>query len=598
MKKLFIILISILLLASACRAATLNKIIRKETKDRLQLILDISGEAKYSVKKGNSYTVISIPGLQPLPSVPTNIKSKVLDGVKIEDVNGVCEITAQFKYLTSSSITSVKEPHVIVVSFNKLSKMKVPKISVPEMDNIQTRSFPDKFSISVNLTSFVPYTVNTSEGTLTIDLPNTNLIVKNRKMITNDKLIPKIEVLQSGTSSQINISRTYPSFYQIYRLEDPLRLVIEFDRSARSTLAATDEAAGLRYVKMTKGTEDGPVTINALVADQKLLNVYPFLAHKKVEPPNLIGMVGSIFTGWGQEEQTKYVKDRITSMAEETKAIAGVNGTFFGKAGEPLGILMVNGELVSYSIHDRTALIIDKNNRCYIDNVSMSGESLIEGRTIQLSGINRKRITGEAIVYTPKYGSQTDEDAPGIVLSVSNDEVKAISRAHAWIPDHGYVLSLDPNYWDSLGDKIHIGSRIETKMKLIPLSGLSNLDIKHVIGGGPRLLKSGDIYISKNSEQFKTDIAKSRTARTAVGINKEGLLVFATVDKCQESTEHAKSVGVTLEELAQIMKDLGCIEAMNLDGGSSSTMVLNDKVINTPSGGGEKPVSNGILIGK
>ncbi len=142
---------------------------------------------------------------------------------------------------------------------------------------------------------------------------------------------------------------------------------------------------------------------------------------------------------------------------------------------------------------------------------------------------------------------------------------------------------LIPNYWDDLGDKIHIGSRITTKMKLIPLSGLSNLDIKHVIGGGPRLLKSGEIYISKNSEQFKTDIAKSRAARTAVGINSEGDLVFAAVDKCSESPSHAKSAGVTLEELAVIMKGLGCVDAMNLDGGSSSTMVLNDAVINVPS---------------
>ncbi len=121
-----------------------------------------------------------------------------------------------------------------------------------------------------------------------------------------------------------------------------------------------------------------------------------------------------------------------------------VNGTFFGCAGEPLGILMINGELVSYSILDRTALIIDSNNRCYIDNVSLSGESQIEGRTIQISGVNRKRGTGEAIVYTPKYGIQTDEDTPGIVLSVSNDEVKDICRAHARIPEDGYVLSLDP----------------------------------------------------------------------------------------------------------------------------------------------------------
>jgi hypothetical protein len=510
MKKYLVVILSLFILAFVSSAATLNKITRKETNDKLQLILDISGEAKYAVSKGNSYAVISIPNLLLMPAVPKSIKSKILESVKIGENNGICGVTAQFKYLTSISISTLKSSHVMVIEFRKLSKMKIPKVNVAQTGKITT---PEPVSIT-------------------------------------------------------------------------------------ETTETTGEASGLKHLKMAKSTEEGPVTVNALIADQKLLNVYPFLAHKKPESMNLIGMVGSLFTFWGQEEQTKYVKDKVSDMAAETKAIAGVNGTFFGRAGEPLGVLMINGELISYSILDRTALIIDNNNRCYIDNVSLSGESQIEGRTIQLAGVNRKRGTGEAIVYTPKYGIQTDEDAPGIVLSVSNDEVKDICRAHARIPEDGYVLSLDPNYWDALGDKIRIGSRITTKLKLIPLSGLSNLEIKHVIGGGPRLLKSGDIYISKNSEQFRTDIAKSRAARTAVGINRGGSLVFVTVDKCTENPYHTKSAGVTLEELAQIMKDLGCMEAMNLDGGSSSTMVLNDAVINVPSGSTEKPVSNGILIGK
>jgi hypothetical protein len=509
MKKLLFILISLICAASISNAATLNRVTKEETKDRLRLILDISGGTKYSVNKGNSFTVISMPGLKLQPSVPKKIKSKILESLKINDTKGICEITARFKYLTSSNISRQWNSGRMIIDFNKLSKMKLPKT-------------PD---------------------------------------ITPRETTPAPVVIQT-------------------------------------TVATADSIAGIKHIKTTKWTEDGPITINSLTVDQKLYDVYPFLAHKKVEPPSLMGVFGSLFTFWGQEEErTKYIKEKVSAMADETKALAGVNGTFFGKAGEPLGILMINGELISYSIHDRTALIIDRNNRCYIDNISLSGESSIEGRTIQLSGINRNRGTGEAIVYTPKYGRQTDEDTPGIVLSISNDEVKGISRAHAWIPEDGYALSLDPNYWDALGDKIYFGSRITTRLKLMPLSGLSHIDIKHVIGGGPRLLKSGELYVSKNSEQFRTDIAKSRTARTAVGINRDGNLVFVTIDKCQEGPLRAKSVGVTLEELAQIMKDLGCRDAMNLDGGSSSTMILKGAVINAPSGGAEKPVSNGILIG-
>jgi hypothetical protein len=415
-------------------------------------------------------------------------------------------------------------------------------------------------------------------------------------MITKDKLISKVAIDQAGKSTIISISQNYPAFYQIYKIDNPPQLVIEYDKASRSTVAANDITAGLRYVKLIKGTEEGPVTVNALLVDQASLEVQPFLADKKDEGQNILGAIGSVFTFWMPKDEMRYHRDKVSNMVKNSGAIAGINGTFFGTYGEPLGVLMIKGELISYSIHDRTALIIDRSNHCYIDNIALVGEALIEGTTVEISGINNKRQPGEAVVYTSRYGNETKEDSPGIVLSITGNEVKNISRARAWIPRDGYALSLDASYYETLGNKVKIGSKVITTLKLIPLSGIPNLEIKHVIGGGPRLLKSGQIYVSKNGEKFKSDIAKSRAARTAVGITKDGTLVFATVDKCKQTSDAARSAGATLEELAQIMKDLGCVDAMNLDGGSSSTMVLNDKAINSPSTGGEISVSNGILV--
>ncbi len=594
----FILFFLLLFLPSMAGAASLDKMTAVETADKLRLVLEINGDARYTVSKGNSYTVITIPGLAWRPSAPKSVQSRILESLNIEEKNGICEITAQFKYLTSSSVFTLKNPTRIVIDFRRLSRMTIPKLTVPEIEKISTKSLPEKFKIVISLTNFVPYVVSTLEGGLMIELPNTNSIIKSRKIDTKDKLIPRVGIDQVGTSTLISISRNYPSFYQIYKLENPARLVVEFDRASRSTIAAKDISAALRYVKLIKGTEQGPVIINSLIADQHILDVYPYIAQKKEEAPGFFDIIGSVFTFWSKEEQTKRRRDKVSSMVRDTGALAGVNGAFFGSDGEPLGVLMINGELISYSINDRTALIIERDNRCFIDNVSLSGESSIEGVTVQLSGINKKRDSGEAVIFTPRFGSQTDEDSPGFVLSVAGDEVKDIRRAHAWIPKDGYALSLDPSYYDILGSKVKTGSRIHTTLKLIPLSGIPNLEIKHVIGGGPRLLKSGQVYISKNSEQFKSDIAKSRAARTAVGINREGNLVFATVDKCLPAAGRAGSAGATLEELARIKKDLGCVDAMNLDGGSSSTMVLKDQVINVPAGGAEKAVGSGILIGK
>jgi exopolysaccharide biosynthesis protein len=70
-------------------------------------------------------------------------------------------------------------------------------------------------------------------------------------------------------------------------------------------------------------------------------------------------------------------------------------------------------------------------------------------------------------------------------------------------------------------------------------------------------------------------------------------LVLVTVDGRQPR----KSVGLTLEELAQLMIELGCREALNLDGGGSTTLVIRNRVVNSPSDqSGERPVSDALLI--
>lgn len=592
---LFALLISFLQQGS--HPAVLKKITFSETPEKLRVVLATDVPVRYKANRSNSYITISLPNTKMQPGISPSISSRIIENLSVYAKDSGCEVRVNFKYLTSSSIFALSDPNRIVADFKQISKMTIPKMTVPEIESITTKSEPDKFRIVVRLTSFVPYKISTSEGGLIIELPDTNSVIKSRKIVTNDRLIPKVAIDQVGKSVFLSIAQIYPSFCQIYKKENPSSLVIEFDKTSKYTIATNQIVPGLRYIKFIKGTTEGPSTVYALIVDQTSHEVFPYFSKRAGDPSNLIGTIGSIFTFWmPKEEEEKQKKDRISNMVKDAGAVAGINGSFFGDKGEPLGVLMINGELVSYSIYDRTALIIDKSNNCYIDNVSLAGEASIEGSLVQIAGINQKRQQGEAIVYTSRYGDVTDEDSPGIVLSVVGNEIKNISRARAWIPKDGYALSLDSSYFESIGDKAKIGSKIGLVLKLIPLSAIPNLDIKHVIGGGPRLLKSGQIYISRNIERFKNDVAKSRAARSAVGIMRDGSLAFVTVDKCKQAQNTAKSMGVTLEELAQIMKEIGCADAMNLDGGSSSTMVLSAEVINNPSSGSERPVSNGILI--
>lgn len=114
----------------------------------------------------------------------------------------------------------------------------------------------------------------------------------------------------------------------------------------------------------------------------------------------------------------------------------------------------------------------------------------------------------------------------------------------------------------------------------------------YAVGGGPRLVKGGRINVTSIEERFKADIACGRAPRTAVGVTHDGKLLLVSVTGRQAY----HSVGVTLEELAGIMIELGAKDAMNFDGGGSSTMVVRDFIMNTPSDGKERKVADAILV--
>jgi hypothetical protein len=101
------------------------------------------------------------------------------------------------------------------------------------------------------------------------------------------------------------------------------------------------------------------------------------------------------------------------------------------------------------------------------------------------------------------------------------------------------------------------------------------------IGGGPTLVKSGKINVTYNEEVFWGSGVglDNGDPRTAVGYTKNNHCIMIVADGRQTSWSN----GVGLTELAQIMIDLGCVEAMNLDGGGSTQMAVGNKLVNTPS---------------
>jgi len=590
--------ILLLLMAAACHGITIADVQVQEFERGARVTLPLDSIPQFETIKGNDFMRLKLYGAA--YKVPyQEFISDFFDRIEIKKEYNSTDLIVRYKYLTSSKVMVSRSPLGLIVSFTRISNAPLTKTSTPEIISVSPKSLQDMFKLIVNLSGPVNYAVKRSDSNLIIELPNANSVVRSQQAKVDDPLVKKVGVDQAGDSVMLSIAMMYPAYYKIYRIDAPYQLIIEIDKRSKSTVTRRDVAPGLTYMKVAKGLKEGATYSNILIADLASVEVFPYITERKEEePPNIFYAILSIFAP-PKKEWGLYHKEKVSEMTRDAKVTAGVNGTFFGEDGEPLGILMIYRELISYSIYDRTALIIDRNNKCFIDNVSLSGGISIEGDLLEISGINEKRETGDVIIYTPRYGSQTFDETPGLNLAVEDGIVKYISRGRTWIPKNGYVISADPTYHERLKDRVKVGSDVKMNMVLSTFSEFNMADIKHVIGGGPRLLKGGQIYVSKNIERFKTDVATSRAARTAVGITADGKLLLVTVDqnKIRYYPQPANaSAGMTLEELAGLMQELGAVEAMNLDGGSSTTFVLEGKLINNPAGGEEREVSNAILL--
>jgi exopolysaccharide biosynthesis protein len=122
----------------------------------------------------------------------------------------------------------------------------------------------------------------------------------------------------------------------------------------------------------------------------------------------------------------------------------------------------------------------------------------------------------------------------------------------------------------------------EAEIEIIPThtAAAEWKELEHIVGGTPVLVRNGNIIEDFSPEQTLESFLVNRHPRTAIGIKGNGEWVFAIVD----GRFFGFIGGMTMKELAELMLDLGCVEALNLDGGGSSTMVIDGSVINDPCG--------------
>ena len=281
-------------------------------------------------------------------------------------------------------------------------------------------------------------------------------------------------------------------------------------------------------------------------------------------------------------------KERLSSMCSRCNAVGGINAGFFSSKGDPLGILIIGRKLVSSPLYDRSVFGITDDNKVVVGNPSFKGEFKTGNLTIDIDAVNQPRTGDKLVVYTAEYAKSTMTEEVGTELILVKGKIVGIQSMNAAIPPDGIVVSAGGYKADML-ENVKLGASTDIDYSVDkPWNS-----IMHAVCGGPRLLDEGNIRINGEEEKFSSSIITGRHPRTAIGITFDGHIIMLVADGRTQ-----KNAGMTLKELASYMQKLGVRNAINLDGGGSSTMVIKNKVVNIPSDGAERPISNGILIVK
>ena len=320
---------------------------------------------------------------------------------------------------------------------------------------------------------------------------------------------------------------------------------------------------GIKHIKLTKYYDGKPVRINVVEIDKNVAKDYeltPVLASDKLNS-----------------------RSKISNIARKKNSMIALNGTFFKpQTGVPLGTLMIDGNLYTGPIYDRVAFGIFDDGYD-IARVKLNASIVANNKNIKIDNINQPRMLSTyVLVYTPAWGNSAPLSPKyGLQVTVKNDRIVGISECAQQIPSDGYVIVGPASSFNGLqvGDKLKLNITTNPEWK----------NVKHIISGGPYLVKDNEVFVDVAEQKLKSITGKN--PRTAIGYTKEGNLILVVVDG-----REGRSVGMTLTQLANFMHSIGCTNAINLDGGGSSVMYINGKIVNNPQQNGGVPISNALVL--
>jgi hypothetical protein len=447
----------------------------------------------------------------------------------------------------------------------------VLQISTPSAQilNLRQSSQPSGDRIVVDLDQATPWQIleNHTELVVAIDATWQN---PPPISLQSSSRVTAIRTQSSGAQTLIRIAKPTTLHTQVWTLPNPNRIVIDLQPSPTREFSI-HWIPGLWWHQRRVSVSNTQIPVMVLEVDvaDPALELRPIWN----DPATLVGT------------------SPLITMTQRSQAIASINGGFFNRDNQlPLGAVRTRNEWISGPILNRGAIAWNGLGEFMLGRLSLQDTVTTgNGTVIPLTHLNSGYVQAGVARYTPHWGSTytplTDNET---VVTVQGSQVTLQERVEkagersVSIPPGGYLLVIRAH--SAMVTALAIGTPLTLNTAVIPEAFAAYSEI---LGAGPLLIQNRQVVLNAEAEQFSQAFIQQRAARSAIGITPEGRLLLVTAQSQADGT------GLTLTHIAQVMQALGATDALNLDGGSSTTLTLGGQVVNRPSASTAR-VSNGL----
>ena len=386
-----------------------------------------------------------------------------------------------------------------------------------------------------------------------------------------EPLIQQVQVVNNQTI--ISLSVPFGLSPQVSTVGSPNRLIIDIRPDPLEERDIT-WAPGLRWRQhyVNLGTERFPVGWLEVNPRKFGLTLKPMWA-------SLDGLAGTA---------------PLIQTAQRYLAVAGINGGYFNRNNRlPLGAIRRDGQWLSGPILNRGAIAWNDSGQFYFGRLTLE-ETLITAshQRLPILFLNSGYVQSGIARYTPVWGATytplTDNE---IILVVQKDQIiqqlpgGKVGETAIPIPQDGYLLILRANA-ATAASQLPIGTGVTISSATTP-TDFSRYP--HIIGAGPLLVQNRQIVLDAKAEKFSNAFIAEKAIRSGICTTATGTLMITAVHN------RAGGYGPNLAEHAQLMQLMGCVDALNLDGGSSTSLYLGGQLLDrSPSTAAR--VHNGIGI--